>query len=132
MRFEGTLTIRAPRERVWRFLTDPEKVSRCAPGLESIEVIAPGERFRAVASVGFGALKATFANEVEWLDLEPPSRARMKVHGTAPGSAVDATSEMLLSDGPEGATGLRWAAEVSVVGTIASIAARLMGAWHSA
>ena len=127
MRFEGTLTIRAPRDRVWRFLTDPEKVSRCAPGLETIEVLVPGERFRAVAAVGFGAVKATFANEVEWLDLEPPTRARMKVHGTAAGSAVDATSEMLLSDGPEGATALRWAADVSVVGTIASIAARLMG-----
>ncbi len=127
MRFEGSLTIRAPRAKVWRFLTDPDKVSHCAPGLESIEVIAPGERFRAVASVGFGAVRATFANEVEWLDLEPPSRARMKVHGTAPGSAVDATSEMLLSDGPDGATAMKWAAEVSVAGTIASIAARLMG-----
>src|SRR5262245_40992813 len=127
MRFEGTLVIRAPRERVWRFLTDPETLSLCAPGLESIEVLAPGQRFRAVASVGFGAVKATFANEVEWLDLEPLTRARMKVHGTTPGSAVDATSEMQLSDGPEGATGLRWSADVSVAGTLASIASRLMG-----
>ncbi|HET7290797.1 MAG TPA: SRPBCC domain-containing protein [Vicinamibacteria bacterium] len=127
MRFEGSLTIRAPREKVWGFLTDPEKVSRCAPGLETLEVLAPGQRFRAVASVGFGAVKATFANEVEWLDLEPPSRARMKVHGTAPGSAVDATSEMRLADAPEGHTAMAWSAEVSVVGTIASVAARLMG-----
>jgi carbon monoxide dehydrogenase subunit G/molybdopterin biosynthesis enzyme len=127
MRFSGTVSIRAPRERVWRFLTDPEKVSACAPGLESLEIVAPGQRFRAVASVGFGAVKATFASDVDWLDLQEPSFARMRVHGTAPGSAVDATSEMRLEDGGPGQTRLEWSADVSVVGTIASIAARLMG-----
>lgn len=127
MRFEGALTIKAPRERVWRFLTDPEAVSGCAPGLESIEILVPGERFRAVAAVGFGAVKASFVSDVEWLDLDAPTRARMKVHGTAPGSAVDAVSEMVLSDGAGGTTSMQWSAEVSVVGAIASIAARLMG-----
>jgi molybdenum cofactor cytidylyltransferase len=127
MRFAGAVEIKAPRETVWRFLTDPEKVSSCAPGVESLEIVSPGERFRAVASVGFGAVKATFASDVEWLDLDAPRRARMKVHGTAPGSAVDATSEMQLSDATPGATRLEWAADVFVVGTIASIAARLMG-----
>lgn len=126
MHFEGTVTIRAARDAVWRFLTDPRQVSQCAPGLESLELLAP-ERFRATASVGFGSVRARFVNDVEWLALEAPERARMKVHGTAPGSAVDATSEMLLSDASDGATLLRWSADVSVVGTLASIAARLMG-----
>ena len=79
------------------FLTDPEPVASCAPGLESIEVVEPGRRFRAVAAVGFGAVKARFVNEVEWLDLDPPQRARMKPRH-APGSAVDALSEMALTD----------------------------------
>jgi molybdenum cofactor cytidylyltransferase len=127
MRFEGRVGIRAPREAVWRFLTDPEKVSQCAPGVESVEVLVPNERFRATASVGFGSVRARFVIEAEWQDLEPPSRARMRVHGTAPGSAVDATSEMALRDGADATTELFWSADVSVVGTIASIAARLMG-----
>ncbi len=127
MRFQGTVAIRAPREAVWRFLTDPEKVSQCASGVESVEVLVPNERFRATASVGFGSVRARFVTDVEWQDLEPPSRARMKAHGTAPGSAVDALSEMTLRDGAEGTTELHWSADVSVVGTIASLAARLMG-----
>lgn len=127
MRFSGTVSIRASRQAVWRFLTDPEQVSACAPGVESLEIITPGQRFRAVASVGFGAVKATFASDVDWLDLDEPSFARMKVHGVAPGSAVDATSEMRLSEGAAGHTLLEWSADVSVVGAIASIAARLMG-----
>jgi molybdenum cofactor cytidylyltransferase len=127
MHLEGQLTIQAPRDRVWRFLTDAEKVSACAPGLESLEVLDDHRRFRATASVGFGSVKATFVSEAEWLDLEEPRRARMKVHATAPGSAADVTSEMHLEDAPQGATAMRWTAEVAVMGTIASIAARLMG-----
>jgi uncharacterized protein len=127
MHFEGAVDIRAPRERVWRFLTDPDAVSGCAPGLESVEVVVPQQKFRAVASVGFGAIKVTFTADAEWLELEPPTRARMKLHGTAPGSAVDAASEMLLADGAGGTTNLNWQADVTVLGTIASLAARLMG-----
>jgi carbon monoxide dehydrogenase subunit G len=124
--FEGKVSIRAPRERVWAFLTDPEAVSRCAPGLESLEIIAPGEKFRATTAVGFGSVKVRFVNDVEWVDLDPPNEARMKAHGTAPGSAVDATTSMTLTDGHDDTTDLSWAADVQVVGSVASLAARLM------
>ena len=127
MRFEGKLTIEAPRDRVWAFLTDPDAVSRCAPGLESLEIVEPGRKFRVVTAIGFGTIKARFTSDVEWTDLDPPNRAGMKAHGVAPGSAVDASSSMALSDAAGGATDLAWAADVTVVGTIASLAARLMG-----
>ena len=127
MNFKGTVTINAPREKVWAFLTDPTQLTECAPGLEKLDVIVPNEKFRAVASAGFGAIKATFVTDATWMDLDPPNRARMKIHGTAPGSSVDGTSEMVLSDGANGATVLNWSSDITVVGTIASLAARLMG-----
>ena len=127
MRFEGDSVIQAPREQVWRFLTDPHSVGRCAPGLESLEIVEPGKRFSAIVSVGFGAIKARFENQAEWIELDPPARAKMKVHGKAPGSAVDVISEMKLSDVGDGATALHWSAEVTIVGAIANLAARLMG-----
>ena len=127
MNFKGTVTINAPREKVWAFLTDPSRLTECAPGLESLDVIVPNEKFRAVASAGFGAIKATFVTDATWTDLDPPNRARMKIHGKAPGSSVDGTSEMVLSDGANGSTVLNWSSDITVVGTIASLAARLMG-----
>ena len=127
MNFKGTVTINAPREKVWQFLTDPSQLTECAPGLESLDVIVPNEKFRAVASAGFGAIKATFVTDAQWMDLDPPNRARMKIHGKAPGSVVDGTSEMVLSDGADGSTVLNWSSDITVVGTIASLAARLMG-----
>ena len=127
MNFKGTVTINAPREKVWQFLTDPPQLTECVPGLESLEVITPNEKFRAVASIGFGAVKATFVTDAQWMDLDPPNRARMKIHGKAPGSVVDGMREMVLSDGADGATVLNWSSDITVVGTIASLAARLMG-----
>ena len=127
MNFKGTVTINAPRQKVWAFLTDPSQLTECAPGLESLDVIVPNEKFRAVASAGFGAIKVSFVTDATWMDLDPPNRARMKIHGTAPGSSVDGTSEMVLSDAAYGSTVLNWSSDITVVGTIASLAARLMG-----
>lgn len=127
MRFEGTVTIQAPRQKVWNFLTDPNKVAGCAPGLEKLEIVEPGKRFRATTAIGFGTVKVRFVNDVEWLEMDPPNLARMKAHGTAPGSGVDAESAMRLTDGQDGSTELAWSADVTIVGTIASLAARLMG-----
>lgn len=127
MQLKGTVTIAASQEKVWEFLTDPHAVSECAPGLQSMDVIVPNEKFHAVAGVGFGAVKATFDAAIEFVELDPPNKASFKAHGTAPGSAVDATSEMILSPGEDGATQLDWSADVVIVGTIATLATRMMG-----
>ena len=70
MKFQGTVSIKAPRKKVWDFLTDPKKVSGCAPGLESLEVIEPDKKFRATTSIGFGMVKVRFVNDVEWVEMD--------------------------------------------------------------
>jgi len=127
VRLEGKVQIKAPRQRVWQLLTDPEAVSKCMPGVDSIEIITPNRKFRAVGAIGLGTVKLKVANDIEWLELEPEKRAKMKIHGTAPGSKMDTVSEMFLTDGADGSTEMRWTADVVVLGTIASLAARLMG-----
>ena len=126
MRLQGKTAIAAPREKLWEFLTDPISVSGCASGVQSVEVVVPGKKFRLLAAVGLGSVQARFATDVEWLDLEKPHRASMKAHGTAHVGAADVTTEMTLADGPDGTTELAWTAEVVVAGTIAGFAARLL------
>ena len=125
--FEGTVSIKAPRAVVWEFLTDPHKVGQCAPGVESVEVVEGEPKFRAIAAIGFGSVKVRFAGEAEFLELDAPNRATLKAHGNAPGSAMDVLSLMILSDGPEGTTEMTWTADITVLGTIASLASRMMG-----
>ncbi len=127
MKLDGEVTLQAERQKVWDFLTDAEAVSQCAPGLESMKIIEPDKEFEAIAAVGFGTVKVRFVTNVQWLELDPPNVAKMKAHGTAPGSAADVTGEMRLEDASEGGTRMTWIADVQVSGTITSLASRMMG-----
>src|SRR5919106_712181 len=125
MQFEGTVDIAAPRDKVWAFVMDPNQVGQCGPGVESIEVI-DDTHFKATAKVGIGFISARFVVNMEFAEVTPPDRAVIKAHGQAPGSAVDATAQMRLSDSEGGGTRMDWEADVSIAGTIASVGSRLI------
>jgi uncharacterized protein len=125
MHFEGSVPIKASRDKVWAFVIDPEQVGQCGPGVETIDVI-DATHFKAAAKVGIGFINARFNVDMEFAEQQPPDRATIKAHGQAPGSAVDATAEMRLSDGAEGTTVMDWNADVNLAGTLASIGARLI------
>jgi carbon monoxide dehydrogenase subunit G len=125
MKFAGTVAIAAPRDKVWAFVTDPNQVGQCGPGVETIEVIDE-THFKATAKVGIGFISARFVVNMEMAEQEPPDRAVIKAHGQAPGSAVDATAAMTLSDGADGGTTMDWSADVTISGSLASLGARLI------
>ena len=125
MKFEGSLEIRAPRDRVWAFLMDPNQVGSCGPGVESIEVVDE-THFKAKAKVGIGFISVRFNVDIEIAEREPPDRAVIKAHGQAPGSAVDGTATMKLRDGADGGTAMDWAADVMIGGSLATVGARLI------
>jgi carbon monoxide dehydrogenase subunit G len=125
MKFEGSVEIAAPRDKVWAFVIDPEQVGQCGPGVESIE-IQDDTHFKATAKVGIGFISARFVVNMEMAEQEPPDRAVIKAHGQAPGSAVDATAAMALRDGENGGTTMDWGADVLIGGTLASVGARLI------
>jgi uncharacterized protein len=125
MHFEGSVPIKASREKVWAFVTDPNQVGQCGPGVEKIEVI-DDTHFKATAKVGIGFISARFIVDMTFAELTPPDKAVIKAHGQAPGSAVDADAQMALSDGPDGTTVMDWSADVNIAGTLASVGARLI------
>ena len=125
MQFSGTVEIRAPREKVWAFVIDPNEVGSCGPGVESIEVV-DDTHFKARAKVGVGFISAKFVVDLQMAETDPPNKAVIKAHGQAPGSAVDATATMALTDGADGATTMDWSADVTISGTLASVGARLI------
>src|SRR3954447_24096138 len=125
MKFAGTVDIAAPRDRVWAFVIDPNQVGQCGPGVESIEVV-DDTHFKATAKVGIGFINARFVVNMEMAELQPPDLAVIKAHGQAPGSAVDATAQMTLSDGSAGGTRMDWSADVAIAGSLASLGSRLI------
>ena len=125
MHFEGSVPIKASREKVWAFVIDPDQVGQCGPGVEKIEVV-DDTHFKATAKVGIGFISARFNVDMTFAELVAPDKAVIKAHGQAPGSAVDADATMSLSDGPDGSTVMDWAADVNIAGTLAGVGARLI------
>ena len=119
MRFGGTLDIAAPRDRVWAFLTDPRRVTACAPDLQSLELADP-THFKVVVRAGVGPIKGVFAMNVEFTDLREPEHAGVLARGQAPGSAVEMRNTMDLA-AHDGRTTMRWASDVVISGLIASV-----------
>ncbi len=125
MRFEGTLDIAAPRDRVWSFLIDPKRVTTCAPDVQSLDVTDP-HHFKVVVRAGVGPIKGTFKMNVEFTDLREPEHAGVLARGQAPGSAVEMRNTMDLTPLDGTRTSMRWASDVVVSGMIAQVGARLM------
>lgn len=126
MHLEGTETIKAPREKVWDFITDPVRVSQCAPGIESVEVITPNQSFRVVATIALGAIKPTFTITVVYAALAAPELANFRASGSAPNGEVTATSFVSLAPTADDGTELRWGADINMFGMLATIGARLI------
>jgi carbon monoxide dehydrogenase subunit G len=125
LHFEGTQQIKAPIERVWQFVLDPNKVAECAPGFKSMEILAD-DHFKPTIAVGIGAVKATFTLDVQLEDVTPQTHAAMRGRGNAAGSAVDMKAAMDLTPVSADETTMAWTADVNVSGVIASVGARLM------
>ncbi len=126
MEFKGDVAIQAPREKVYAFLTDPNQVTQCAPGLQSVEIIDE-DHFKCTVKAGVGMIKGTFNFDITFQERTEPSHATIVAAGKMPGSAVSMTSTMDLSDADGGGTLMQWASQVRVSGTIAGVGARLMG-----
>lgn len=125
MQFSGTVEIDAPRDKTWAFLIDPERVSSCGPGVESVEEL-DDRTFRVRAKVGVGFISAKFVVNMSFGEMIEPDKATVRASGQAPGSAVDAVGEMNLSGPPEGPTTMDWKADVDISGSLAGVGARLM------
>jgi carbon monoxide dehydrogenase subunit G len=125
MRFEGTLDIAAPRDRVWSFLTDPKQVTTCAPDLQRLDITDP-HHFNVVVRAGVGPIKSTFTMNVQFIELDRPKHAAVVARGQAPGSAVEMVSNMNLAESDEDHTTMEWSSEVTVSGMLQQVGARLV------
>jgi hypothetical protein len=125
LNFEGTYEVKAPRERVWDFVINPNKIGKCLPDLKSLDIEAEN-KFTAVARVGIGFMKGDFKFQLAIVEQNPPSHARLKGTGTGVGSTVNMDTSVDLAEA-EGGTKLTYKADVQIGGTLASVGQRVIG-----
>ena len=125
MNVEGKRTFAAPRAIVWKVLNDPASMAKTMPGVESFDV-QDDKHWTANVKVplGLGGLKMKVS--MEKTEEREPEFAVMKMKGQGVGAMMNMQTKFELSDAPDGATTMNWAAEVHIAGPVGSMGQRVL------
>jgi len=124
MRFEGRHELRAPRESVYRALTDPATLQACIPGCESLE--KTGENtYAARLSANVGPVSGTFSSNVRLEETQPPARYRIVFDGVGQSGFMRGTSDFQMEE-QAGLTVLHYTADFHVGGVLAAVGQRML------
>jgi carbon monoxide dehydrogenase subunit G len=124
MILEGKYELGTPRQRLWEFITDPDKIGKCLPDLKTLNVESD-DTFTAVVRVGVGFMKADFKLKVEIVGKEPLSRVQLRAVGTGSGSNINMDLAIELKEIPQGSE-LDYKTDVKVSGMMASLGQRVI------
>jgi len=125
MHFEGKAVVKAPVDKVWNFISTPESIAQCLPGVEEYKVLE-GKRTEAKVKIGIGFIKGTFKVSSRVLEEDPVNRrAKLLIDGSGVTSAFKADIQISCNPHPEGSE-LAWIAEATVSGPLGSVAKGLI------
>ena len=127
LQYTGEEKITAPADKVWAFVTNPEKVGHCMPEVREVTVQDP-THVDAVVQVAVGPVRGKFKLKVELLPDAAARRIDMKISGGGFGSAVDLTAGADVVDSGGGTTLLKWSGQAVARGPVAAVGGRVLDA----
>jgi carbon monoxide dehydrogenase subunit G len=125
MHYEGSFDVAAPKEKVYDFVTDPQKITGIFPDVQSVKIIDP-TNFSLKAKVGMSFIKGVMDVKLSLVENKRPTFTKLKARGTGLNSSVDLESSFTLEDGAKGGTHVKWSAEAKISGMMASVGSRLI------
>ena len=128
MQLSDSFVIHAPPEKVWEFFLDIERMSRCMPGVESVEKV-DDKTYRGKLKVKVGPIAATFGGTATLTEVDPPRRLAASVEGDdkASASAVKVIFAATLA-AAEGGTKVSYQMDVTLRGRLAQFGGPVIGA----
>ncbi len=122
MKFEKTVTVKAPREAVWKFLWDVPRVAACLPGCKGAQVVEEGKRYTATVGERVGPFRVEFPLSIEVLESSPPEHLKARAGGKD--AKVDGLVKVeldlrLVESG--GGTEMRLSTDVAVLGKLGTL-----------
>ncbi|HVR58467.1 MAG TPA: carbon monoxide dehydrogenase subunit G [Pseudolabrys sp.] len=125
MTMTGAVELKAPRERVWNELNNPERLKGCIPGCEELEALG-NHKYRAKAKMKVGPVSARFSGRITISDQNPPYGYRISGEGEGGVAGFAKGHAVVRLDEGEGVTTLTYDVEAQVGGKIAQLGQRLL------
>ena len=123
MHVEGTFTTRAPAERVWALFRDPVAFTNCLDDPHAIHAV-DATHFEGTVTTGVAFIRGTFRVRGSYVAETALAALEVKLSGTGMGSGLDADVKLTLETA--GATTVRWSAEITLNGPVATIGERVV------
>jgi carbon monoxide dehydrogenase subunit G len=122
MIFEDHFLIEDSRPAVWAYIWDPEKMSRCVPGVEQV-VAESDDTYSVRVKTRVGFLSATFNLGVKIMEAEEPVRLMSVFEGkdSKIASRLKQVNTMELVDVSATRTEIRYKSEVTLMGKLATL-----------
>ena len=127
MEIEKTLTVAAPRERVWALLLDPQVMAGAVPGMKSIDVVSPTE-YVAVMHQKISFISARFKLRTHIVEQRAPEYLRAEGTGedASVASSLKQQTEVFLTPAAGGGTELRLKVRVDLLGRLGTFGLGVM------
>ena len=121
MKFHGNLVIARPVEKVWDYLWDIEKLSRCIPGCQSVKTVKEREKYEVSVKDSVGPITVQLELLADVKKLEPLKRIEIAMEGKDfRAGGVRQTMALVLS--PDGSgTQVDFETEVNVFGGLGTL-----------
>jgi carbon monoxide dehydrogenase subunit G len=81
MKFQGNLLIARPIEKVWEFLWDIEKLSKCIPGCQAVKTLKERERYELSVKDSVGPITVQLEFLADVKKIEPLKRIEIAMQG---------------------------------------------------
>ena len=124
MKVSGERSFAASRATVWDVLNDPAQMAELMPGVESFDV-HDDRHWRANVKIPLGLGGLRMSINFEKTDERAPEFAALHAKGTGVGALMDLQTRFHL-DERDGATAMRWEADVRIAGPVGSMGQRVL------
>lgn len=111
-----------PIETLWTFILDPQRVSKCVPGMQSVDVISDTE-YNASIKVKIAFISAQFSIRTVITEMKAPHHLQAEANGQdkSIGSAVKALVDMKLTTIDANQTELRITSKATIFGRLGTL-----------
>jgi hypothetical protein len=123
MQIQQTFTVDAPPAAVWEFFEDIERVARCVPGVQSVDVLGP-DRFKLLATQKVGFISATFEMATQVESKDPLKSLALSSVGKSVKGAIGnirSKDRVEFAATPEGGTRVTLTSDVAVGGMLGAL-----------
>jgi carbon monoxide dehydrogenase subunit G len=120
MKFQGNLLIARPIEKVWEFLWDIERLSKCIPGCQAVKTVKERERYELSVKDSVGPIAVQLELLADVKKLEPLKRIEIVMQGKDKAGGVRQTMVLALASG-ENDTRVDFVTDVNVFGRLGTL-----------